>query len=166
MTAAQMLLTKTAQFSTARKMLGQKPEALEYSTVAEAHRVIDELLVIAIVASQIGCEAVGYMLDATADCRVVEHVDNRTVRVGNGHSSLMAPDILRAEDLPLIDVLQRKECSVPLLTFLTHGLCGHQEDILEDLFGQVPVLGCCAASDVGWCEECGNEHPWVIEDAI
>ena len=23
-----------------------------------------------------------------------------------------------------------------------------------------------AASDVGWREECGNEHPWVIEDAI
>ena len=71
MTAAQMLLAKTAQFSTARKLLGQKPEALENSTVAEAQRVIDELLVVAIVASQVGYKAVGYMLDATTDRRVV-----------------------------------------------------------------------------------------------
>ena len=94
MPAAQMRLAKTTQSSTARKMLGQKPEALEDSTVAEAHRVVDELLVVAVVASQIGCEAVGYMLDATADRRVVEQVDDRTVHIGDGHSRLMAPDNL------------------------------------------------------------------------
>ena len=81
MTTAQMLLTKPTQFCTARKALGQKPEALEDSAVAEAHCVIDELFVVLIVASQVGCEAVGYMLDAATDRRVVEHVDDRSVNV-------------------------------------------------------------------------------------
>ena len=166
MTAAQMLFAKRAQFSTVRKALCEKPETLEDCTVAEAHRVIDELFVVAIIASQIGCEAVGYMLDPATDRRVVEHVDDRSMHVRDGNSRLMTPDILRAEDLPLVDVLQRKERTVPLLALLTHRLCGHHKDILEDLFGQVPVLGCRAASDVSRREECGNEHPWVIEDAI
>ena len=81
MTAAEMLLAKPAQICTTRKALGQKPEALEDSAVGEAHCVIDELFVVSIVASQVGCEAVGYMLDAATDRRVVEHVDDRSVHV-------------------------------------------------------------------------------------
>ncbi len=97
MTATLMLLAKRAQFSTAGKALGEKPEALEDCTVAEAHRVIDELFVVAIIASQIGWEAVGYMLDAATDRRVVEHVDDRSMHVRDGNSRLMTPDILRAD---------------------------------------------------------------------
>ena len=81
MTAAQMLLAKPAQFCTARKAFDQKPEALEDSAVAEAHCVIDELFVVSIGASQVGCEAVGYMLDAATHRWVVEHVDDRSVHV-------------------------------------------------------------------------------------
>ena len=51
------------------------------SAVAEAHCAIDELLVVAILALQIGRKAVGYMLDAATDCQVVEHVDDRSVHV-------------------------------------------------------------------------------------
>lgn len=80
-TAAQMLLAKTAQFCTAREAFGEKPETLEDSTIAEFHCVFDELLVAAIFASQIGCEAIRYMPDAAADRWVIEHVDDRSVHV-------------------------------------------------------------------------------------
>ena len=133
--AAWTLVAKRTQFSTIRNALGRRPEALEDSAIAEAHCVIDEFFVVPIVAFRIGCEALGYMRDAANDRRVVEHVDDRSMHVGDGHLRLMPPDILRAEDLSIVDVLPRKERALSLLALLTHRLCGHHEDIFGDLFG-------------------------------
>ncbi|MCY4346451.1 MAG: hypothetical protein OXC17_06600 [Aestuariivita sp.] len=166
MAAAQMWLAKTSQIGATGNMLGEKSEAFEDSAVAEVHCVFHKLFVIAIIAPQIGCEAVGYMLDVATDRRVVEHVDDRSMYVGDRYPRPMVPDILRGEDLPLINVLQREGRAVPLLVLLTRGLRAHHEDVLEYLFGQVPVLGCRSTPDVGRRKERGNKHPWVIKDAI
>jgi hypothetical protein len=89
-----MVLAKAGELSTVGQALGQKPEALEDRAVAETRRVLDELLVVAIAASQIGGKAIGYVLDAAADRRVIQHVDDRAVHVGYGPTGLMAPDVL------------------------------------------------------------------------
>jgi len=78
----------------------------------------------------------------------------------------MAPGVLDTEDLSSIDVLQRKESTVPLLALLPHGLRGHHEDILEYLFGQVPVFRRRPTSDVCRCEQCRNEYPRIIKYAV
>lgn len=153
------------RFHSTGKAFGQKPKALEDGSVAEANQVSDEIFVVGIIAAPIGCEAIGNRLDAATDRRAFEHVDVRMMRIRNWNSRLTVPDVLRVEGPRLIRVLQQKECTVPLLALLTHRLCGHLEDILEELFGQGPVLRCCAAADVGRCEEFGNEHPRVIEDS-
>ncbi len=77
-----MMIAKAGEPSTVGQALGQKPEALEDGAVAEARRVLDELLLVAIAASQIDGKAIGYMLDAAADRRVIQHVDDRAVHVG------------------------------------------------------------------------------------
>jgi len=81
MTAAQMPLTETAQFGTVREAFRDKSEALEDCAIAENHGIFDESVVISIVALQIACKAVGHMLNAAADCRVVEYVDDGAVHV-------------------------------------------------------------------------------------
>ena len=99
MAAAQMVPAKAGELSTDGQALGQKTRRLKTAPLPETPRVLDELLVVAIVASQIGGKAIRYMLDAAADRGVVQHIDDRAVHVGNGHAGLMAPDALRAEEL-------------------------------------------------------------------
>ena len=140
MHAAQM-----ARFRSTGKAFGQKPKALEDGFVAEANQMSDEIFVVEIIAAPIGCEAIGNRLDAATDRRAFEHVDVRMMRIRDWNSRLMVSDVLRVEGLRLIRVLQQKDRTVPLLAHLTHRLCGHLEDILEELFGQVPGLRCCAA---------------------
>src|ERR1700691_4789993 len=94
MAATEMVLAKAGELSTVRQALGQKSESLEDGAIAETRHVLDELLVVAIVASQVGGKAIRYMLDAAADRGVIQHVDDRTVHVGYGHAGLMAPDAL------------------------------------------------------------------------
>ncbi len=166
MAAAEMALAKASELSTVRQALGQKSEALEDSAIAETRRVLDELLVVAIVASKVGGKAIRYMQDAAADRGVIQHVDDRAVHVGYGHAGLMVPDALRAKELPFVDVLQRKQRSVSLLALLAHGLCRHHHDVLEDLLGEIPMLGRRAPPDICGREERGDEHPGIVEDAV
>src|SRR5665213_3266 len=166
MAAAQMVLAKAGKLSTDGQPLGQKTEALKDGAVAETHRVLDDLFVVAIAAPQIGGKAISYMLDAAAYRGVVEHIDDSAVHVGNGHAGLMAPDTLRAEELPFIDVLQREQRAMSLLSLLTHGLSRHHHHVFEDLLGEIPMLGRCAPADICRREERRDEHPGIVEDAI
>ena len=77
--ATQVVLAEAGEFSSGGQGLGQKPESFEDCAVTETHRVLDELLVVAVVASQIGAKAVGDVLDAAANGWVIHHVDNRAV---------------------------------------------------------------------------------------
>ena len=157
MAAGEMVLAKESELSSpVGQVLGQKSEALKDRAVAETPRVLDELFVVAVAASQIGGKAIGYVLDAAADRGIIQYVDDRAVHVGYGHAGLMAPDDLRAKELPFIHVLQRKQRAVSILALLAHGPCRHHQDVLKDLLGQIPMLGRRTSPDICWREERGT----------
>src|SRR5580704_1425647 len=58
----QMTLAKASKLGPVRYAFSEKSHALENGAIGKTHRVLDELLVVAIVAAQICGEAVGYVL--------------------------------------------------------------------------------------------------------
>ena len=84
-------------------------------------------------------------MDAAANGWVIEHVDNGPVDIGDRHFALMAPDRLGTEDFLGFQVLERKIKAVPLLLSDADGLAGDHDDILENLFREIPMLGGRAA---------------------
>src|SRR5690606_22261963 len=86
---------------------GQKSQAFESRSVAQTFRVPYEHSFVTIVAAQVVGKAVGDVVDATADRRVVEHVDNRAVHVRYRNARTVAPDVPCAEELSFVDMLQR-----------------------------------------------------------
>src|ERR1700730_780934 len=106
------------------------------------------------------------MPDASAQCGFVKHFDNRPMDVGDRHFGSMAPDNLRAEYFSWVQMLEGKIEALAGLLPLTDCLAGHDDDILEDLLGKVPVFRGGAARHVGGREELGDEDPTVIKDAL
>ena len=104
------------------------------------------------------------MLDAGAQPRVVQHVDDGAVNVGYGDLGCAAPDALGPEYHAGTDMPQREACAMVLLIAGTHGPLCHHYDIAEELLRQIPVLRRSAAADVGRVVQCWHEHPWVVEN--
>ena len=142
---------------------GQKAEALEDSTISKPIGVLDQLCIAAIGPPEIGIQAIRNLLDAAANGWVIEHVDNGPVDIGDRHFALMAPDRLGTEDFLGFQVLERKIKAVPLLLSDADGLAGDHDDILENLFREIPMLGGRAAADIGRREQRRHEDPRIIE---
>ncbi len=60
---------------------GKKSEALEDRSIVQADGVLDKLLVVAIIASEVDGETVGDVLDTAAERWIVNHVDHRTMQI-------------------------------------------------------------------------------------
>jgi hypothetical protein len=60
---------------------GKKSEALENRSIVQADGVLDNLLVVAIIASEVDGETVGDVLDTAAERGVVDQVDHRTMQI-------------------------------------------------------------------------------------
>ena len=89
------------------------------------------------------------MLDTTAERGIVEHVDDCAMNVGDRHLCMMPPDRFGAEDFVSAQMFQGELETLPDLAFLAYGLTGNDDNVLEDLFGQVPMFRCGATSDIG-----------------
>ena len=60
-------------------------------------------------------------------------------------------------------MLQGEDCAVT-----THGpgpqRARRQDDnVVEELLGQIPMLGGSSATDISGCEQGRHEHPWIVE---
>jgi hypothetical protein len=101
---------------------GKKSEALEDRSIVQADGVLDNLIVVPVLASEVDSQTVGDVLDTAAKRRIVDHVDYRTMQVRYGYACSMAPNACRAKNLPLRDVLQREMHALSQLVLLTHWL--------------------------------------------
>src|SRR5256885_8192442 len=90
--AATEPLTRAArQLPTKRRPLSQKPEPFENCPVLQSVRVFDDLGIIAIIALEIRVEAIGDVLNATSKRRVAQHVDDRSMHIGDRYSRPVPP---------------------------------------------------------------------------
>ena len=151
-----------------RKALCEKAEPLENRTVAKPVAISQQGFIIALAVRKVDGEAIRNMLDTAAKGRVIEHVDDGAVKVGDGDLVGAAPDSFRAEKKALIDVLERKGRAVALLLLVAQGLGREHNDIAENLLGEVPVLGSATPADIGGIIEDWDKYPGIIEnmDAI
>src|SRR5579859_3820671 len=106
------------------------------------------------------------MLNTTPERRVVEHVDDRPVNIGDRHLGVVTPDGLGAEDFFGPQVLECEVEALPRLVGLADSLSRNDHDVLENLLGQVPMLRCGAASDVARRKQRRHENPSIIENAF
>ena len=146
--------------------LGEEAEALEDRAVAEAFSVADERFVNAASVGEIGGDAVGDVLGASSDRRVVEEVDYGAVYVGQRDPGTVAPNGLRPEELPGMDVVQEERRAVMRSVLGVDRAGGHDDDGKEQLLSEVPVFGRGPATDVRWGEESWNEYPGVVENSV
>jgi|SRR5580704_4125414 hypothetical protein len=72
---------------------------LEHCAIGELIRIRNELLVIAVGTLQICIEAVRDLLNASADCWVIEHVNDRAVNIGDRHFGFVTPNWFEPENL-------------------------------------------------------------------
>ena len=146
--------------------LREEAETLEDGAVAEALGVADEGFVKAAAVGEVGGHAVGDVLAASADCGIVEEVDDGTLDVGQRDAGTVAPHALRPEQLARVDVVQDERRAVMGSVFGADGAGGHDDDGKEQLLGEVPVFGSRPAADVRRREEGGDQHPGVVEDPV
>ena len=144
--------------------LCEEAKAFEDSAIADVVAIAQKGGIITFIAGEVNGQTIGYVLNAAAKGRVIQHVDDCAVGVRDKNFAVRSPDGFGAEDLLLVDVLQDEGCTVALLGFLAHGPRGHDDDIAEYLLGQVPVLGCATPADIGGIEQGRHKYPGVVED--
>ena len=66
MPPTQVFYTELNQFLRPRLALSQKPKALEYGSIAQPKRIVDQLCIIPVVSAQVGAQAISDMLNAAA----------------------------------------------------------------------------------------------------
>ena len=84
----------------------KEAKPLEHGAVAELIAIFDQLLIVAVCAFEVHIEAIRDMLNAAAERRVVEHVDDCPVNIGDRHLGVVTPDWLCAEDFFGLQVLR------------------------------------------------------------
>jgi hypothetical protein len=131
--------------------LCEKAEPLEHRSIAEPVGVVDEGVGIGVLATQVLAEAIGNSLDTAAGCRVIEHVDDRSVYIRDQYPTLAAPDSLGAEKVISFDVFEREDGALALDQLLAYCTGGEDQDVSKDLFGEV--------ASARHARECGSRPP-------
>src|SRR4029078_7424177 len=95
-------------------------QTLEHGAVSEPVGIFDQPGVVAVLALEKFGEAIGDMLDAAAERRVVEQIDDRAFKIGNEHLAPSAPEGFRAEYPLRCDVFDGKDRAVVDAAFAAH----------------------------------------------
>ena len=106
----------------------------EHRAITEALCVSQQLVDVPIFAIEVRRQAVGNVLDASADLRVVEHIDDRPVHVRYGDLGASAPDRLRAQRSCPPECASGEVGAMALLSLPAHRAPGHHDNVSEYLF--------------------------------
>ncbi len=146
--------------------LGKETEAFEDCAIAEPAGVLHKQRIVAVCAREISRKAISDMLDAAAKFRLVEHVDDCAMHVGDEHTAAMPPDRLGAKYLFSGRMLQREGSAVPDLMSLAQYLSRHHDNVLEYLLCQIPMLCRRAPADVARQKQRRHENPRIGEHLV
>src|SRR5258708_48834 len=102
------------------------------------------------------------MLNTAAKCRIIQHINNCSVNVRDWHLGMMSPNRLSTENLISVDMFQREFESLSRLVFLADSLASDYDNILEDLFSEVPMLRGRSARNIGRAEQRRHENPGIV----
>ena len=99
---------------------GKKAKPLEYRAIAEARSIAEKRVVVAVSGCEIDRQAIGNVLDSTAQRRIIQHVDYRAMNVGDQNPALTAPDGPGAEDSVFADMFETEPHAVVPRELSTH----------------------------------------------
>ena len=151
------------QRRTFRVAFGKKAKAFKDSAVAKARSIAKKRVIVAVTVGEINRQAIGHVLDSTAQGRIIQYIDHRAINIGDKDFALTAPDGFRSENLIFADMLETEQRAVALLEFLAHGLSRQDNDIAENLLGEIPVLCGATPADIGRIEQGGHQYPRIVK---
>src|SRR5581483_9175563 len=120
---------------------------------------LDQPTVTAILALQKSSQAIRHMLNSPAERWIIQHVHDGSMNIGNQDLGPAAPNGLGSKYLRFGEMPKDEFRAMPRLPCFTDGLCGQNENFAEQLFGEIPMLGCRPASDVCRRVESRHQHP-------
>jgi len=141
----------------------EEAEPLEHGPVAKLVCVPDQHSVVTVGPGQIGSQTIHNVLDAAARGRIVQHVHDRPVNVGYGDLRAVPPHRPRAEHAFRLDVLEREERAMVANMPRADSAGCEDNDIVEYLLGEIPMLGGRAAADIGGRPKRRDQHPQIVE---
>jgi hypothetical protein len=59
--------------------------------------------------------------------------------------------------------MQEESCALCIHAFLRDSACRKDEDFIEELFGEFPMVGCRPTADVALIEKRWHKHPGVCD---
>jgi hypothetical protein len=93
-------------------------------------------------------QAFGNVINAAIGIRHRQHVDQGACRIRDVHALGAAPDCLEAEQALLRRVLEHEVDSLRRDALGTDALRRKDNGLVEELFGQVPMVSGCSATDI------------------
>ena len=145
--------TQTFKAGTVKIQVGQNcvqyvESETSHGTIAELNRVPDEEVAIEVAGRQVGGKAVGDMIDAASSIRHREHVNQRARSVGDVDSCGASPDRLKPVETLIACVVDEKNDALGCRALMRDTAGCKDERLVEELLGEIPVMGRRPASDV------------------
>ena len=141
----------------------KKSEALEDGAVVELLCVADQQIAVSGLAAEIRAQAISYVIDAAADLRRGDHIDQRARGVRYRHFGRAAPQRFQSEETFGLHVMQHENRTLGGHAFFGDTPRREDEGFIEELLGEFPMMGGRPAADVAFAEERWYEHPGICD---
>lgn len=136
-------------------------ESLEDDAVIELPCVPDQQFPISGFSFEIRAKGISYVVDATADIRSGDHIDQRARGVRYMYFDRTAPKRFQSEETFWLHVVQDENGTLDDHALFCETARSEDEGFIEELLGKFPMMGCRPAADVALIEERWYENPGI-----
>ncbi len=110
--------------------------------------------------------AICYVVNATAYLGGRDHVNQGARWVRYRDFDGTAPQRFQSKETSRFDSIQNENRALGIHARFCETSSCEDENLVKELLGQFPMMGCRPAANVAWIEEGWCEYPWIWEHLL